>query len=253
MSASASCSCISCHTPSADELEASWLDGYTKGFVTFGKGAAGPKGDYSGLPVYVHNDYGTIEIGDTWYCALQPNYSKNYFAIPIWKVDETAIFSLDPAMRHDLARIMLNEFPESAWRVLSEYSKDGEQCAHPLESRNDCDPTVGSISPDRQDENIKDAEEAPSMMSDKVWKSGPNRLSSGLFTEQSYNVWISRDRTAMRIQASVSGNVRCSDHTIVVNNLDTLLPSLDSSVIRTKVSRNTGVLWIKLEDRGSEN
>lgn len=233
--------------------DAPWFDGLDKAIITFGMGDNGARGRFSGLPVYGHRDYSQIGVGETWYCALEPNGSKNYFAIPMMRIDVSALYSLSPEFRHDLAEIMIDQFPKQARALLEEsIGRDGQQIDS-LE-HDDCDDGAESNGDNAPYDDLSENEEtkAPER-SDMIYRSGPNRLTSDLFIGQRYRVCMSRDRSAMMIQASESGKVNCFDNTIEIDGLDMLMPSLESCVMKPRISKNTGTIWVSVKQESSEN
>ena len=233
--------------------DAPWFDGLDKAVITFGMGDNGARGKFSGLPVYGHRDYSQIETGETWYCALEPNGSKNYFAIPIMKIDESTAYVLCPEFRLGLAETMLLRFPEQAKALLKEsIGRDGQQIDS-LE-HDDGDDGAESNGDNAPNDNPSENEEtkAPER-SDIIYRSGPNRLTSNLFIGQRYRICMSRNRSAMIIQASESGKVNCFDNTIEIDGLDMLMPSLESCVMKPRISKNTGTIWVSVKQESSEN
>lgn len=233
--------------------DAPWFDGSDKAIITFGMGDNGARGRFSGLPVYGHKDYSQIEIGETWYCALEPNDSKNYFAIPILRIDASTLYSLSPGFRHDLAETMIDQFPEQARALLEEsIGCDSQQIDSP--EHDNGDDGAKSNEKDAPDNNLSENEKTMiPERSDMIYRSGPNRLTSDLFVGQHYHVCMSRDRSAIRIQANESGNVNCCDNKIEIDGLDILMPSLDSCVLKPRVSKNTGTIWVSVKQKSSEN
>lgn len=224
-----------------------WFDGLDKAIITFGMGDNGARGRFSGLPVYGHRNYSQIEMGETWYCALEPNSSKNYFAIPIMRIDVSTLYSLSPEFRHDLAEMMIDQFPKQARALLEESIERDSQQFDSLEHDNGSDGAESNRN-DASDDGLSEYEEtkAPER-SDMIYWSGPNRLTSDLFTGQRYHVCMSRDRSAMMIQANESGKVNCCDNTIEIDGLDVLMPSLGNCVLRPRISKNTGTIWVSIK------
>lgn len=227
--------------------DASWCGGFQKAIITFGIGDGGAKGKFSGLPVYGHKDYLQIKTGETWYCALEPNSSKNYFAIPILKINESTAYALSHEFRRDLAETMLLQFPEQARTLLEESTRRDDQQMDPSEhdiDRSSDEPNIDGASERNPAEIVRtDTFEK----SNTICRSGPNRLTSDLFVEQHYNVCISRDRSTMMIQANESGKIMCCDNTIEIDGLDELMPSLERMIMKPKVSKNTGTIWVSIK------
>lgn len=223
-----------------------WYDGFQKAIVTFGMGGNNTRGRFSGLPVYGHRDYSNIEVGETWYCALEPNDSKNYFAIPLLKIDASVLYSLSPEFRHDLADTIIHKFPDQAKALLKELTEHDNQQIDSSEHNNDND-RAESNGNDTLDDPTENEETKVPERSDTIYRSSPNRLTSDLFVEQRYNICLSRDRSTMMIQANESGWVSCCDNTIEIDYLDELMPSLERMTMRPKVSKNTGTIWVSIK------
>lgn len=250
---SPSISCSNNHSIPLEVLQdAPWCDGSQKAIVTFGMGGDDARGRFSGLPVYGHRDYSKIEVGETWYCALEPNDSKNYFAIPILRIDASVIYGLSPEFRHDLAETIMHQFPDQAKALLKELTEHDDQQTDSLDYNNSNDRAESDRNNTPEDSTENEETKAPER-SDTIYRSGPNRLTSNLFVEQRYNICLSRDRSTMMIQANESGKVMCYDNTIEIDGLDVLIPSLERMMMKPKVSKNTGTIWVSIKQESPES
>lgn len=244
---SLSISCSNNHSIPLEVLQdAPWCDGFQKAIVTFSMGGDDARGRFSGLPVYGHRDYSKIEVGETWYCALKPNSSRNYFAIPLLKIDVPTLYKLSPEFRHDLAETIMHQFPNQAKALLKELTEHDDQQTDSPEHNNDND-RAESNGNDILDDPTENEETKAPERSDTIYRSGPNRLTSNLFVEQRYNICLGRDRSTMMIQANESGWVSCCDNTIEIDGLDELMPSLERITMKPKVSKNTGTIWVSIK------
>ena len=230
--------------------ETSWMEDYPKAILTFCYGSRGPKASYNNRPVYPHRDYPQIEVGESWFCALE-SHSECYFAIPIQEIDMPVMFRISSEFRVEAVRIMLEQYPELARSILRETVKDeGSWTGSPEDVNDVTDSEHECVLEEVQKCSMNSNESSESREPGSVYKSGPNRLASTLFIEQRYNVSISRDRSVMRIQASPTGQVVCNSYTMEIEGLDIMMPNLEQSSLKYRVSK-MGAIWITVKEVNS--
>ena len=200
-------------------------------------------------PVYGHKNYDPIKAGESWYCRLEKNNGQNglnYFAIPIRSVDADLLYELCPEHRADLTRIIIEEFPEEARLLIggtvdnAESEKDGQSSRIQEQAVGNVVESVGDVVSDES------SSVAPPTIdeSTSVVRSGPTALSSNHFINGKYDVFISRDHRKIRIIQRFNGALVCSDHTIVVPGLDSMIPYNGEIAYNPSVNENSGAITI---------
>lgn len=246
MSASEAISCNPVYTISDLSFHISCCNDLA--IIAFEQSGNKVQGRYKGLPVYPHKDYEPIRQGEKWLCELLPNTVKNFFAIPIMRVDPAILFELLPEQRRELARILLEDYPDKVASIVghdqlegaaTEDSVAGGQSDHP-EPGDSSEPQMVNTPDDKDGGDEQESEPL-------IHRAGHNALVSVLFTEPAYDVLISRDRRVMRINPKSKGSVRCRDGRISLKGLDDIIPEIIGRSFKPMVNDRTGVITVIVE------
>ena len=204
---------------------------------------------YNGSPVYGHKNYDPIEAGESWYCRLATNVGtngKNYFAVPLERVCADFLYGLSPEHRVDLAKIILEEFPEEVRNLIGGTVEDAEPQVDPQSSIHQ-ERTTGVVVESRVSTISDESEEGPYSAIDdlsSVVRTGPTTLGSNQFASGRFDVYISRDHKTIRVIQRTNGALNCGDHTLVIPGLEQMVPYNETAVYSHFVNERSGAITI---------
>ena len=219
--------------------------------LCFGEYNGHVQATYRGYPVYGHRNYEPINANEIWYCKLELNSRNggNYFAIPFLKVDGNLLYSLSMEFRHDLARILLDHFPEEIRALIQTEVESGEDSGV---HKDEMDATGNSVSesavPDQPEVvHVDDVQVSQGQDANCISRPGSDTIRSELFADGWYDVCISRDHSVMRMRPRQQGGIRCKDHELCIYGLDALIP-LKGSILRiSSINEKTGIIKISVQ------
>ena len=243
------------HTPamtctSSPAVNGAFTSGEDVAILSFGEFNGNVRAMYRGCPVYGHRDYVPIKANDAWYCQLKLNAKGgNYFAIPIQKVDGNLLYALNPELRHDLAKVLLDHFPEEV-RALLQTESESVDAEDVHEDRTDAIGNAESESavPEQLEVGcVDDIRVSQSEDAVRISRTGNDTILSEMFADGWYDVCISMDHRFMRMRPKQQGGIRCRDHELRIYGLDVLIPPEGSTLRISSINEKTGIIKLSVQ------